>query len=182
MYCKNCGMQNQDTAAYCPNCGVPMGVGLHFCSGCGTQTDGAVGSCPGCGAPLEGDNQQQYQQQSYNNPYNPPSGGYSGQQGYAPGANPNGYPNGGYPNNTYPTVYSEPKSRLVAGLLGIFVGTLGIHNFYLGYKTRGLWQLLLTLCTCGFLAPAIGIWALVEAILIFTGSIAVDGYGRPLKD
>jgi hypothetical protein len=39
---------------------------------------------------------------------------------------------------------SEPKSKLVAGLLAIFVGGLGIHNFYLGYTNRGVTQLLLS--------------------------------------
>lgn len=28
----------------------------------------------------------------------------------------------------------EQKSKLVAGLLGIFLGGFGIHNFYLGYS------------------------------------------------
>lgn len=29
----------------------------------------------------------------------------------------------------------DAKSKLVAGLLGIFLGTFGVHNFYLGYIT-----------------------------------------------
>lgn len=36
------------------------------------------------------------------------------------------------------------KSQIGAGLLGIFLGSLGIHNFYLGYMTKGIIQLLLT--------------------------------------
>ncbi|MDQ0822468.1 hypothetical protein QFZ79_000206 [Arthrobacter sp. V4I6] len=40
--------------------------------------------------------------------------------------------------------YQQPKSRLVAGLLGIFLGGLGIHRFYLGYTTMGIVQILLT--------------------------------------
>ena len=27
------------------------------------------------------------------------------------------------------------KSKMAAGLLGIFLGTFGVHNFYLGYTT-----------------------------------------------
>ena len=37
------------------------------------------------------------------------------------------------------------KSKIVAGLLGLFLGTLGVHNFYLGYTGKAVAQLLLTL-------------------------------------
>ena len=37
------------------------------------------------------------------------------------------------------------KSAIVAGLLGIFLGGIGVHNFYLGFKKRGAAQLLLSL-------------------------------------
>lgn len=30
----------------------------------------------------------------------------------------------------------DAKSKLVAGLLGIFLGTFGVHNFYLGYTGK----------------------------------------------
>ena len=53
------------------------------------------------------------------------------------------------------------KSKLVAGLLGILLGGLGIHNFYLGYTGKGVAQILLSFC-CG-----VGyIWGLIEGILI----------------
>jgi TM2 domain-containing membrane protein YozV len=78
----------------------------------------------------------------------------------------------------------EQKSRLVAGLLGIFIGTLGIHNFYLGYNKNGIIQILLT--TLGsfiLIGPFISwIWSLIEAINIFTGGIKVDANGIPLKE
>jgi TM2 domain-containing membrane protein YozV len=79
---------------------------------------------------------------------------------------------------------SEPKSKLVAGLLAILVGSLGIHNFYLGYTNRGLLQLLLsTVGSLVFVGPFIaGIWGLIEGIQIFIGEINVDANGKPLKD
>lgn len=84
------------------------------------------------------------------------------------------------------TTSSEQKSKIAAGLFGIFLGSLGIHNFYLGYIGKGLAQLLLTLpgsfITFGLGAIASGIWALIEAILIFTGTIDKDAKGNPLKD
>lgn len=86
----------------------------------------------------------------------------------------------------------EQKSKLVAGLLGVFLGTYGVHNFYLGYTTKAVIQLvcslasiILIICTFGlsaFLIFPIWIWSLIEAVMIFAGSINVDGKGVPLKD
>lgn len=73
---------------------------------------------------------------------------------------------------------SVQKSRLVAGLLGIFVGAWGIHNFYLGNTNRGILQIVLTLVTCG----AAGLWGFIEGILILCGNINVDANNIPLKD
>ncbi len=74
------------------------------------------------------------------------------------------------------------KSKLVAGLLGILLGSLGVHNFYLGYTKKAVIQLLLSLFGCGVGAVVAGIWGLVEGIQILTGSIAVDANDVPLKD
>jgi hypothetical protein len=73
----------------------------------------------------------------------------------------------------------DRKSKLVAGLLGILLGWLGVHRFYLGYTAIGVAQILVSLLTCG-----VGwLWGLIEGILILTGSsITTDADGRPLKD
>lgn len=76
----------------------------------------------------------------------------------------------------------ERKSKLAGGLLGIFLGWLGVHNFYLGFHGRGVAQLLLSLCCCFVLTPLVSIWGLIEGILILTGSIATDAQGLPLRD
>ncbi len=77
---------------------------------------------------------------------------------------------------------ANAKSKLAAGLLGIFLGSLGVHNFYLGNTGKAVAQLLITLLTCGAGAVISSIWGLVEGILILTGSINTDGKGMPLKD
>ena len=80
---------------------------------------------------------------------------------------------------------SAPKSKLVAGLLGILVGAFGVHRFYLGYTTIAIIQLvlgLLGIVTCGITTIASGIWGLIEGILILTGSINRDAKGVPLAD
>lgn len=83
----------------------------------------------------------------------------------------------------YQAPYIDPyaKSRLVAGLLGIFLGTFGVHRFYLGYTQIGVWQIVASVVTCGIA----GIWGFVEGILYLaskTGSYSVDATGRPLTN
>lgn len=75
----------------------------------------------------------------------------------------------------------SPKSKIVAGLLGIFLGWLGIHNFYLGYIGKGIAQLLLTVLSLGFLSWISGLWGLIEGILILTGSISKDKKGNSIE-
>lgn len=68
------------------------------------------------------------------------------------------------------------KSKIAAGILGILLGGLGVHRFYLGYIGIGIAQIIVTLITFGFGA----IWGLIEGILILTGTINQDAKGRPL--
>ena len=79
---------------------------------------------------------------------------------------------------------SGAKSKLVAGLLAIFLGSLGIHNFYLGNTKRAVIQLVITLVgSCIAVGPIVsGIWALIEGIQILCGKITTDGKGMPLAD
>ncbi len=74
------------------------------------------------------------------------------------------------------------KSKIAAGLLGIFLGAFGVHNFYLGNTGKAVTQLLLTVLSCGILSMVSGIWGLVEGIMILTGSINTDANGNPLSD
>ncbi len=75
-----------------------------------------------------------------------------------------------------PWIYSS-KSAVAAGILGIFLGSLGVHNFYLGYTGKAVAQLLITLLSCGILSFVSAIWGLIEGILLLTGSINRDGQG-----
>ena len=63
-----------------------------------------------------------------------------------------------------------PKSRAVYILLGLFLGGLGIHNFYAGRPNRALGQLLTTLLA-GWLIIllfAVFIWCIVDICAITT--------------
>ncbi len=117
-----------------------------------------------------------------------PGQGY--QQAYYPGTAP--VPGqGGYQQ---PGAYYDQKSKVAAGLLGIFLGTLGVHNFYLGYTGKAVGQLvgtivgvLLWILLIGvFIFLGIWIWALIEGILILCAQPGsrpwgVDARGVPLS-
>lgn len=77
---------------------------------------------------------------------------------------------------------SNAKSKMAAGLLGIFLGGLGVHNFYLGYTGKAIGQLLISVLSCGVLSFVSAIWGLIEGILILTGSINTDAEGNSLVD
>ena len=62
------------------------------------------------------------------------------------------------------------KEKLVAGLLGILLGSLGIHKFYLGYTKEGVIMLLVSLLTCGIGAVVMEIIGLIEGIMYLVKS------------
>lgn len=81
-------------------------------------------------------------------------------------------PNCGYYLRFDDTTRSE-RDWLVALLLSLFLGPLGVHSFYAGKTAIGVVQLL-TLGGCG-------IWALVDFIMIACGSYR-DCEGRYIKN
>lgn len=88
---------------------------------------------------------------------------------------------GRYPDpNAGPVPLGQPqsdKSKMVAGLLQIFLGGLGIGRFYLGYTTIGVLQIVVTIFTFGIGA----LWPFVDGIMILMGKVP-DAEGRTLLD
>lgn len=119
--------------------------------------------------------QQAYGQQQY------------GQQAY--GQSPFGQQQ--YGQQAYGQSTAAPKSMVVAVLLAVFLGTLGIHNFYLGYTQKAVIQLVLTIVGwatswlfVGLLAVfAVAVWVIVDIVQIVSrqGQYAADANGVPLQ-
>lgn len=66
------------------------------------------------------------------------------------------------------------NNKTVAGLLAIFLGSLGVHRFYLGYKEIGFIQLGIFAVSLFLFAPIIWIcwiWAIADAVSIFNGKL-----------
>ena len=77
-----------------------------------------------------------------------------------------------YPDPGIPHVPTRgDKNKLVAGLLALFVGTFGIHKFYLGYNRAGLIMLACTLLGWILLfvpTMIVGVIAFIEAVIYLT--------------
>lgn len=109
--------------------------------------------------------QQPQAQGQYNAPYN----GQNYGQNYAQPNQQQYTPAGGYgpqPGYAYAPQVVSSKSKIAAGLLGIFLGAFGVHNFYLGQTGKAVAQLLITLLSFGFLSGVSAIWGLIEGIMI----------------
>ncbi len=76
----------------------------------------------------------------------------------------------------------SPKSRLCAMLLGIFLGNIGVHNFYLGKIGKGLTQVLMTvfgfvLYFVGFAKAAVNLITLGEDVSSLSPLNALSSFG-----
>lgn len=137
---------------YCRNCGGELSEKSTVCPRCAALRGTGVNFCPNCGAPT------------------------------GPAMVMCPQCKATFKNIDANTGIPSTKSKTAAGLLGIFLGAFGVHNFYLGYTAKAVIQLVITLLTCCMCAPVAGIWGLVEGILILCGNISLDGKGYPLCD
>ncbi len=68
--------------------------------------------------------------------------------------------------NTPQAPIHQDNKRIIAGVLALLIGSLGVHKFVLGYTREGLLQILLTVITCG----AGSIVGFIEGIIYLTKS------------
>ena len=144
---------------YCRNCGSEMTDNAVVCVKCGVAKGAAANYCPSCGSETN------------------PDAAVCVKCGVAlkkssPGS----------------TGVQSEKSKMTAGLFAIFLGHLGIHEFYLGNKNKAVIKIIatvisiiLTIFGIGILG-ILGIWAwnIYDAVMIFTGK-RTDAQGNELK-
>lgn len=75
-----------------------------------------------------------------------------------------------------PNVAWRSRSRIYAGLLGIFFGAFGAHRYYLGYKRLACVQIAVTILTGGIG----GLWGTFEGWSILLGKLGFDAAGHRL--
>ena len=117
-----------------------------YCTKCGATNDENAQYCVSCQAPLS----------------------QVGGSGYQP-IQPN-YP----PGQMVDWKAQGADKKILAGILGIVLGSLGVHKFVLGYTTEGLIMLIaslvLTTVTCGIAWPIFWIVGIVEGVIYLTKS------------
>ncbi len=87
----------------------------------------------------------------------------------------------------------QQKSRARATLFAFLLGGLGVHSFYLGYKTKGILHIIFYCAAIPLaiipyvgwvtgvpLAIANSTWALIEAIMIVSNRNFKDANGNTL--
>ncbi len=111
-----------------------------YCTKCGAINDDTAQYCTNCQAPLT-----------------PVSSGYQPMQAVNPGA-----------MTDWKAMGADKK--VMAGILAIILGSLGIHKFVLGYTTEGVIMLLVSILSCGMLAVIPSVIGIVEGIMYLTKS------------
>ncbi len=179
--CKNCGNVFGDYLTVCPSCGTPAEAAPQESKAFDSEQQ-AQAEAQQQPYQQQAYQQQPYQQQAYQQqPYQQQPYQQQGYQNAYNYSNPNATYQAGAPGS-YPNAVNQPKSKLVAGLLGIFLGGLGVHNFYLGFTGKAVAQLLISLISCGSLAIVSAIWGFIEGVLILVGSINTDASGMLLGE
>ena len=158
-HCSNCGTEMDPNAAICVKCGFAKGTGKKYCSNCGSAIDENAAVCLNCGFAISN-----IKNASGNNSASGSSEILLGKQ--AEGNEPVG-----------------EKSRLIAGLLYIFLSGFGAGDFYLGYTKTGIIRLVIT--AIGLWIFGIGlvvnfVWGIISAIYVFTDK-KLDADGFALK-
>ena len=81
-----------------------------------------------------------------------------------------------FSENAKETFESAENKKILAGVLAILLGSLGIHKFILGYNKEGIIMLVISLVggffTCGIATSVVGLVGLIEGIIYLTKSDA----------
>lgn len=160
LFCSQCGAHNRPDGEYCRNCGALL-----------ARPSESLQHPPASPPPQSSTYQPPVMANQFQSPpAMPPQMSPAHHQPYAPGY-PQGQPTVVVNQFAAPQLaVSSNKSRTSYILLGLFLGSLGVHNFYAGYAGRGVAQLLITLFLGWLILPLffIGLWVIIEVITVKT--------------
>jgi TM2 domain-containing membrane protein YozV len=172
--------------AVCPYCRMPFdesGPTRIFCTACGMPHHEDCyqenGGCTvfGCAKAPADDPKLQVSYSDLNSlpmaAQQPVQPGYVPPPSHYQGPAPPAYAQPIYPQPAF-AAGRQPRSRTTFIVLGIFLGSLGVHNFYAGYTGRAVGQLCLTILTVGYLAIVSWIWAIVEICVVDRDSTGIQ--------
>lgn len=94
-----------------------------------------------------------------------------------------------YDKDGIPVMVNSQKSAIIAVILALLAGGLGLHQFYLGFIGKGVTQLiltvlgsLLTIILIGYVFLGIvAVWVFFDIVLMLVNSDYRDAKGVPLK-
>jgi len=121
---------------FCRNCGKEVDKKAVVCTSCGVPPKNEKKFCDNCGVKTE-DNQAICVKCGVS--LSTTASGFSGASG--------------------------EKSKIISGILGILLGWLGGHKFYLGYNKEGIIMLLITVLSFFFLAFISSVIGIIEGIM-----------------
>ena len=131
-----------------------------FCTKCGTQNDDFSRACISCQAELPVISGKQTT--AYQADYQPPF-----EANYQPIQPPTPFYD---QSNVQDWKQAGADKKIVAGILGIVIGGLGIHKFILGYQKEGMIMLLVSVLSCFTLAGVMHVIGIIEGIMYLTKS------------
>ena len=140
---------------YCRHCGEQLNDDALTCTNCGKNPINGFAYCSFCGAKTTGD------MTSCQNC---------------------GITLKHYSESTDSSVFNRQsdKSKFSAGMMAVFLGPLGIHDFYLGNTDKGWTKLLITVLSGGIGSVLTGPWSIYDAYKIFSGQ-RDDADGKTLR-
>jgi len=131
-----------------------------YCTKCGTPNDDFSRTCTSCQAELPVISGKQTT--AYQADYQPPF-----DTGYQPIHPPAPF----YGQSSVDDwKQAGADKKIVAGILGIVVGGLGIHKFILGYQKEGMIMLLVSVLSCFTLSAVMHVIGIIEGIMYLTKS------------
>lgn len=124
-------------------------MALIYCKGCGKEIPDSASFCPHCGKEVN-------------------KAAYCSKCGTMLSGNSEFCPNCGARTSTEApgSATVQKKDKVTTALLAIFLGSIGVHYFYLGKTTAGILSIVISLCSCG-------IWSIImfiQGIIILTMS------------